>query len=111
MYVLYQRMLSVKITLHQQIMDQSKNGWGVWCNPPYGKDIEAWVKKASYEIKQDYCNFIVMLIPARTDTKWFHNYVLPYSKIFYIKGRIKFGSNKGSAPFPSLLAIYFKEFR
>lgn len=84
---------------------------GVWCNPPYGKDIEAWVRKASYEIKQDYCNFIVMLIPARTDTKWFHNYVLPYSKIFYIKGRLKFGSNKGSAPFPSILAIYFKEFR
>ena len=52
-----------------------------------------------------------MLIPARTDTKWFHNYVLPYSKIFYIKGRLRFGSNKGSAPFPSILAIYFKEFR
>ena len=74
-----------------------------WCNPPYGRKIGEWVKKAS-ESKA----IIVMLLPARTDTKWFHNYI--YNKqnieIRFIKGRLKFGNSKNSAPFPSMIVIF-----
>lgn len=75
----------------------------VWCNPPYGRKISEWVKKAS-ESKA----IIVMLLPARTDTKWFHDYI--YNKqnieIRFIKGRLKFGNSKNSAPFPSMIVIF-----
>jgi phage N-6-adenine-methyltransferase len=63
----------------------SKEWQGVcWCNPPYGRQISKWVKKA-YE--SDSAT-VVMLLPARTDTSWFHNYVLPYAEIKFIRGRI-----------------------
>lgn len=51
---------------------------------------------------------VVMLLPARTDTKWFHEYVLPYAEIYFIKGRLKFGDSKNSAPFPSMIAVFDK---
>ena len=75
-----------------------------WCNPPYGRSIGKWVEK-SYE---EYCkgNIIVMLLPARTDTKWFHNYIYGKAEIRFIKGRLKFGNSKNSAPFPSMICIY-----
>lgn len=47
-----------------------------------------------------------MLLPARTDTKWFHEWVLPYAEIYFIKGRLKFGDSKNSAPFPSMIVIF-----
>lgn len=77
----------------------------VWCNPPYGREIGKWVKKACLE----HCahdTTIVMLLPARTDTRWFHDYVLGWSTIRFLQGRLKFGDCKNSAPFPSMLAIY-----
>ena len=77
----------------------------VWCNPPYGREIGKWVKKAYFE----HCahgTTIVMLLPARTDTRWFHNYVLGWSAIRFLQGRLKFGDCKNSAPFPSMLVIY-----
>lgn len=82
----------------------------VWCNPPYWRDLKHWVKKASEEIKQPYCDLIVMLIPARTDTKYFHEYI--YNKenveIQFIKWRLKFWWSKNPAPFPSMLVIFKK---
>ena len=72
-----------------------------WCNPPYGRQIGKWVKKA-FESKA----IVVMLLPARTDTKWFHEYCLPYGKIEFIKGRIKFGNAEHSAPFPSMIVVF-----
>ena len=77
----------------------------VWCNPPYGREIGKWVKKACLE-HCAHSTTIVMLLPARTDTRWFHNYVLGWSTIRFLKGRLKFGDCKNSAPFPSMLAIY-----
>ena len=78
----------------------------VWCNPPYGREISKWVEKA-YLSKA----VIVMLLPARTDTKWFHKYI--YQKLFvqirFIKGRLKFGNSKNSAPFPSMIVIFEKQ--
>lgn len=83
----------------------SKEWTGVcWCNPPYGRQIGKWVKKAA-ESKAT----VVMLLPARTDTKWFHDYILPNAEIRFIKGRLKFGGGKNSAPFPSMICIFRNE--
>ena len=79
---------------------------GVWCNPPYGKEIGKWVEKASRERESN--RFIVMLLPARTDTKWFQQYVLPYAWLWFVDGRLKFGGAETSAPFPSVVAVYAK---
>ena len=93
----------------QDGLAQSWKGHTVWCNPPYGRYTTGkWVKKAYEEYKRAGCT-IVMLLPARTDTIWFHDYVLGKAEIRFIKGRLKFGESKGPAPFPSLVAIYGKE--
>lgn len=80
----------------------------VFCNPPYSQ-ISKWVKDCYY--RSSMVTKIVMLIPVRTDTKWFHNYV--YHKenveIRFIKGRLKFSNSKNSAPFPSMIVIFRKE--
>lgn len=81
--------------------------WGgrrVFCNPPYS-NISEWVKKAYYEAyKED--TLVVLLIPARTDTKYFQEYIYHRSEIRFIKGRLKFGNSKNSAPFPSMVVIF-----
>lgn len=78
----------------------------VWCNPPYGREIGKWVKKAYFEAILG--TTVVMLIPARTDTKWFHDYILGKAEVRFIRGRLKFGGNKNSAPFPSMVVIFRK---
>lgn len=82
--------------------------WGnevVFCNPPYGRQIKYWVKK-SYEESQKDNTTVVMLIPARTDTIYFHEYIYHKAEIRFIKGRLKFGNAKNSAPFPSMVVIF-----
>lgn len=74
----------------------------VFCNPPYGREIKHWVKKAS-EAKG---GVVVMLIPARTCTSYFHDYIYGKAEIRFIKGRLKFGDSKNSAPFPSMVVIF-----
>lgn len=76
-----------------------------FCNPPYSKCNE-FVKKAYEEKMKNNANKVVLLLPARTDTKWFHEYVLPYAEIRFIKGRLKFGNSKNAAPFPSMIVIF-----
>ena len=75
----------------------------VFCNPPYGREIGKWVKKAA-ESKAT----VVMLLPARTDTKWFHDYIYEKAEIRFIKGRLKFGEAQNSAPFPSMVVIFYE---
>lgn len=77
-----------------------------WCNPPYGRDIGKWVCKAYMESRSG--SIIVMLLPARTDTKWFHAYIYNYAEIRFLKGRLKFGNSKYNAPFPSMIVIFKK---
>lgn len=95
---------------------QDWGGRNVFVNPPYGRsDTEKWVHKA-YKESQKLNTTVVMLLPARTDTKWFHDYVYHKSEIVFIKGRIKFelGGKRitdaqgraASAPFPSMIVIY-----
>ena len=76
-----------------------------WMNPPYGREIKHWMKKAS----ESGAN-VVCLVPARTDTEWWHNYVIgKAAEIRFIKGRVKFtGGNGKDAPFPSAIVIYKK---
>lgn len=83
--------------------DGLKQEWnGVcWCNPPYGRDIWKWMKKA-YESNTT----VVCLVPARTDTRWFHDWVLGKAEIRFVKGRLSFGGSKNHAPFPSMVAVY-----
>ncbi len=84
------------------------SGEVVFCNPPYGTAIKHWVKKCSEEGKKKNTT-VVMLIPARTDTIYFHEYIYHKAEIRFIKGRLKFGGKQkgsGSAPFPSMLVIF-----
>lgn len=78
-------------------------GYRVFCNPPYS-DIAKWVEKAYRETREDN-TVVVMLIPARTDTKYFHNFIYQRSEIRFVKGRVKFGG-KTNAPFPSMIVIF-----
>lgn len=90
--------------------DGLKQEWnGVcWMNPPYGREIGRWVKKA-YESAQDGAT-VVALLPARTDTRWFHDYIYQMHgvEIEFIKGRLKFGDSKQNAPFPSMIVVFKK---
>ena len=75
----------------------------VFCNPPYGRVIKDWIKKATEQVG----GVVVLLIPSRTDTRYFHDYLYQKENVElrFLKGRLKFGGAKNSAPFPSLLAI------
>lgn len=80
----------------------------VWCNPPYGREIGKWVKKAFQEAQAG--GVIVLLIPARTDTSYFHEYIYHHAEIRFLRGRLRFTDENGvasdCAPFPSMLVIY-----
>jgi phage N-6-adenine-methyltransferase len=75
----------------------------VWMNPPYGRTIGAWMRKA-YQSAQAGA-LVVCLVPARTDTAWWHNYAAK-GQVRFIRGRLKFGDAKYSAPFPSALVVF-----
>lgn len=89
-------------------IDGLKQEWtGIcWMNPPYGRAIGNWVKKA-YESSQNGAT-VVCLLPSRTDTKWWHEYCMK-GEIRFVKGRLKFGGAKNSAPFPSAVVIFSKD--
>ena len=74
-----------------------------WMNPPYGREIGAWMEKA-YESSLEGAT-VVCLVPARTDTRWFHDFAMR-GEIRFIKGRLKFGDSKNSAPFPSAVVVF-----
>lgn len=75
-----------------------------WMNPPYGREIVMWIATAFAESLKD--NITVALLPARTDTRWFHDYIYNKFEIRFLKGRLKFGGSKNSAPFPSMIVIF-----
>jgi len=80
--------------------------WGTrtYMNPPYGKDIGKWLEKAYRESKAG--RLVVCLIPSRTDTRWWHEYVMKASEIRFLRGRLKFGNSNNSAPFPSVIVVF-----
>lgn len=78
----------------------------VWCNPPYGRKIGRWLRKAALE---NDGGVTVCLVPARTDTAWWHDWVVGHaSEVRFIRGRLKFGDSNASAPFPSAVVVYDK---
>lgn len=81
---------------------QDWSGERVWCNPPYGRSIGKWVQK----LAEEKTEVAVGLLPARTDTKWFHAHILGKAEIRFIKGRIKFSGMKASGKFPSMVCIW-----
>lgn len=91
-------------TLEEDGLSQNWGGCRVFCNPPYS-EISKWVEKAFREGHKDN-TIVVLLIPARTDTRYFHDYILHRSEIRFVKGRLKFGDGKNSAPFPSMVVIF-----
>ena len=92
-------------TREQDGLSQDWGGNVVFCNPPYGKEIADWVQY-SYEQSKKPNTTVVMLIPARTDTRYFHNYIYGKAEIRFIKGRLKFGDATSAAPFPSMVVVY-----
>ena len=89
-------------------MDGLAQPWsGVcWMNPPYGRTIKAWMRKALES--SSHGATVVCLVPARTDTAWWHDYAMK-GEIRYVRGRLKFGGHKNSAPFPCAVVIFRPE--
>lgn len=88
--------------------DGLKQDWGgyrVFCNPPYGRALPAWVEKCYREGCKDN-TLVVLLIPARTDTTYFHDFIQHRAEIRFIRGRLKFGNSKTGAPFPSMIVVF-----
>lgn len=87
-------------------MDGLSQPWeGVcWCNPPYGREVWRWV--AAGQAASAAGATVVMLLPARTDTKWFHDWIYGKAEVRFIRGRLKFGGCKNSAPFPSMVVVF-----
>lgn len=79
-------------------------GHRVFCNPPYS-EIAKWTEKCYREGCKDN-TIVVMLIPSRTDTRYFHNFILNRAEIRFVKGRLRFSGSTGSAPFPSMIVIF-----
>ncbi len=86
-------------------LTQDWGGERVFMNPPYGRDIKKWIKKA-YDESQKPGTTVVCLLPSRTDTKYWHEYVMKAWEIRLVKGRLKFGDSKNAAPFPSAIVVF-----
>ena len=91
--------------------DAFKQKWTgrVWMNPPYGRDIGLWMRKAYESVLDGDAEAVVCLVPSRTDTKWFHEYAMR-GELHFVRGRLKFGGSgsKNSAPFPSVVVVFEK---
>ena len=83
--------------------------WGQrnFVNPPYGRQVGQWVKRA-YEVSQEGA-LVVLLLASRTDTRWWHDYVMLADEIRFIKGRLYFDDKGGPAPFPSVVVVFHEE--
>ena len=95
-------MLSKYWTEEDNALTKDWTEHNVWCNPPYGRASSSFIKKAA-ECEADVA---VLLLPARTDTIAWHNYIFPRAEIRFLKGRIKFEGADNSAPFPSAIVIF-----
>ena len=92
-------------TIEQDGLKQDWGGQKVFCNPPYGRAIAAWVKKC-YEESRKPDTLVVMLIPARTDTSYFHKYIYNKAELRFVRGRLHFNESPQGAPFPSMVVIF-----
>src|SRR5699024_1072947 len=92
-------------TIEDDVLIQDWSNDVVFMNPPYGRDIKHWIKKAYESHKQGAT--VVCLIPARTDTSYWHEFIFgKATDVRFLRGRVKFGDSKNSAPFPSAIVVY-----
>lgn len=82
---------------------QDWRGYVVWMNPPYGREIAAWIEKAHNSSSHA---IVVGLVPSRTDTRWWHDHIQGSAEVRFIKGRLKFSGAKHNAPFPCAVVIW-----
>ena len=89
-----------------EMEDGLARAWGdrTFVNPPYGREIGKWVRQGYNESRRG--KLVVMLIPSRTDTQWWHDYVMKATEIRFLRGRLKFGEATTGAPFPSAVVIF-----
>jgi site-specific DNA-methyltransferase (adenine-specific) len=86
--------------------DGLKQDWfgNVFVNPPF-REVAKWVEKAYNEVRNRKAETVVLLIAARTDTRWFHKYLLSKAALRFVKGRLTYSKSKNPCPFPTLIAI------
>lgn len=92
-------------TIHDDGLSRSWKGHSVFMNPPYGRTIGEWCAKARNEAEKGA--LVVGLLPARTDTAWWKDHVEGHADVHFLRGRLKFGGCKTSAPFPSAIVIWW----
>lgn len=91
---------------HALFIDWGMGGEAVFVNPPYS-NIGNFMDKALLELQRGNCSVVVFLVPSRTDTRWWHDYVLKRkAEVRFIRGRLKFGDAVNSAPFPSSIIVF-----
>ena len=95
----------IYFTEEEDGLSKDWQGYRVFCNPPYGRAIGAWVKKC-YEESLKPNTLVVMLIPARTDTSYFHDYIYHKAELRFIRGRLRFNEASQGAPFPSMVVVF-----
>lgn len=78
----------------------------VFLNPPYGRGVGEWVAKAHLESQQSYNVGVACLLAARTDTAWWHDYVMQAAEVLFIRGRLRFSGHTDAAPFPSVVVLF-----
>ncbi len=96
------------LNFYTEAEDGLSKDWGghtVFVNPPYGRGIAEWVKKGFDESRKTGTK-VVMLIPSRTDTKYWQDYVMKAQEVYFVRGRLKFGESTNSAPFPSAVIVF-----
>lgn len=93
-------------TQEQDGLQQDWSGEIVFCNPPYGRVISKWVRKCFEEVYCGSCKCAVLLLQARTETRWFHDYIYHKAEVRFIKGRLKFVGAVGNAPFPNMIVVF-----
>lgn len=93
------------LTREDDALAESTNWPGVvWLNPPYGRGLYKWIEKAWWECLGG--STVVMLLPSRTDTQWFHDFIYNKAEVIFLRGRLKFSGNKNAAPFPSMIVVF-----
>jgi len=92
-------------TLQENGLSKDWEGHTAFVNPPYGREIAKWVKKGFDEGQKPHTK-VVMLVPSRTDTKYWQDYIMKAQEIYFVRGRLKFGDATNSAPFPSAVVVF-----
>ncbi len=91
-------------TRRQNGLEQDWGQHTVFCNPPYGRGLGAWIRKAFAASLRGAT--VAVLIPSRTDTAYFHDWMYGKAELRFVRGRLKFGDGKNPAPFPSMVAVF-----